>query len=266
MPPDDKTGADVIHVARNKELFSYLVNTFKGLLPPEQGETFVRLAGELNAAVSDNCGTCHAASMAFCEGAAEASRVGVVTPASLRDPRRQRFLLRLVSARISRLFVGDQAIFPRTLVEGVDRYLRKALGDIVYTELNREAGDLLAKIGTDDDKLIWERIYANADWRRFADTILIRILLRFDKFPAGKRIFMSVVGKAMTEGNNFQMKDGHFHMLFKALFGEIANSTTDEAKRILWDYQFGEDTSKRLSEIFKRAKADRAQQARDAKS
>lgn len=265
MPVDDKPGLDISHVSRNKELFSYLITTLKGFLPPEHSDTFVRLANELSLAVSDNCSACQAATMAYYEGAAETSRIGVVTTV-MRDPRRQRFLLRLIAARISRLFVGDHAVLPRTVVEGIDRYLKKALGDIVYTDLNREAGDLLTKIGTDDDRVIWERIYENADWRRFADTILIRILLRFDNFTAAKRVFMSVVGMAMANGSKFQMKDGHFHMLFKALFGEIAKSTTDEAKRILWDYQFGEDTSKRLSEIFKRAKADRAQHARAAKT
>lgn len=261
MAKNDSKDLDAVHLRRNRELFNYLTSTFKGMLPAEASDRFVHLAGELNQAVIDNCAACRLACQAACEAEA---RIGVVsnpvggTAAGFKDPRRARFLLRLIAARISHLFVGDKAILPRTVAEGVDRYLKKALGDVVYGELNREAEALLAKIATDDDKEIWGRIYDNSDWRRFGETILIRILLKFENFPAAKRIFMSVVGMAMSEGSNFQMKDGHFHILFEALFGDVAKNVETEAQRIIWDYQFGEDTGTKLITIFKRARQDKA--------
>lgn len=263
MANDNKSGSDAVNVRRNKDLFNYLITTFTSLLPPEESEKFARLADEVTRAVSSNCGACQTACQNACLAASQASleqlsRIGAVrnTPAA-KDPRRQRFLLRLVAGRISHLFVGDRAILPRTVVEGMDRYLRKALGDVIYSELNRESELLLEKVGSDDDRIVWERISETPDWRRFADTILIRILLKFENFQAAKRIFMSVVGMAMNEGGKFQIKDGHFHILFEALFGDMAGRADQESQRILWDYQFGDETGKRLVVIFNRAKGDR---------
>ncbi len=257
MAKGNEDGCEAVHLRRNRELFNYLISTFKGLLPEEEKVKFARLAAELNQAVADNCAACQTVARAE----AEPSRVGVVSKpsgAGFRDPRRQRFLLRLISARISHLFAGDKAILPKSVVEGMDRYMTKALGDIVYAELNREAEMLLEKLATDDDKQIWERIYESPDSRRFAETILIRILLKFENFQAAKRIFMSIVGMAMNEGSQFQMKDGHFHILFEGMFGDIAQNLRSESQRIVWDYQFGEETGKKLTVIFKMAKQDRA--------
>ncbi len=256
MSIDDQKDADVVQVRRNKDLFNYLISTFQSMLPEEEAEKFRRLAEQLNDAVRDNCASCQAAA---CASSPEPLRIGVVSGTANKDPRRQRFLLRLIAARISYLFIGETAILPKTVAEGLDRYLKKAMGDVIYSELNNEAENLLARLGTDNDKEIWERIYAEQDRRRFAENILIRILLKFENFPAAKRIFMSVVGMAMNEGGKFQLKDGHFHILFEALFGDMARNLENEGQRIMWDYQLGENTSTRLQQIIRAAKADRRQ-------
>lgn len=258
MASDDQKDADVVQVRRNKDLFNYLISTFQSLLPAEEAEKFQRLAQQLNDAVRDNCASCQAAA---CASSPEATRIGVVSGSNYKDPRRQRFLLRLIAARISHLFIGEKAILPKSVAEGLDRYLKKALGDVIYSELNNEAENLLSRLGTDNDKEIWERIFADHDRRRFAETILIRILLKFENFATAKRIFISVVGMAMNEGGKFPLKDGHFHILFEALFTDVWRNLDNEGQRIMWDYQLGEHTSKRLQHIFKAAKADRRQPA-----
>lgn len=260
MASDDFRDTDVPHVRRNKDLFHYLIGTFQSLLPPDEAEKFKRLAEQLTQSVSDNCAACQAASVPPAAAAGRRSRIGTVSRGAI-DPRRQRFLLRLVVGRVSHLFAGDTPILPKTVTEGIDRYLRKALGDVIYSELNREAEALLAKLGTDNDREIWQRVGGDGDHRRFAETILIRILLRFENFTAAKRIFMSVVGMAMNQGGKFPFRDGHFHILFEALFGEIAANLDNEGQRIMWDYQLGDTTCKRLDLIVKAAKADRRQPA-----
>lgn len=248
MPNDDGTGR-YAHQKRNRDLFNYLANTFSAMLPQEAAGRFREVISELERAVMQNCSACAKLSDL---------PVGIVSIRQPLDPRRSRFLLRLVSARVSHLFVGEAAIFPKTVVEGLDRYLLKALGEIIYRELNNEGQDLFRKIATDDDKEICERIQGNVDWRRFADTILIRILLKFENFQAGKRVFMSVIGMAMGATGNFQFKDGHFHILWEALFGDVAKSIANEEQRLYWDYQFGEGTSQKLQKVFANAKSDKA--------
>ncbi len=144
---------------RTRELFHYLVTTFQSMLPPEKAEQFGRIALELEAAVAE-------------------TYVDAPAPEQPKahDPRRNRFLLRLVVGRVSPLFSGDRPSMPRSLIEGLDRYLMKAFGPIIYEELNAEADQILINLNTNDDHAMWEGIRRAPQMRRFVDTIFIRIL------------------------------------------------------------------------------------------
>ncbi|MBY0431177.1 MAG: hypothetical protein K2Q10_08265 [Rhodospirillales bacterium] len=239
-------GDEVAFPKRNLQLFHYLVSIFIQRLDPQQAEQFRALAAELERSVADNCRQC----VTFCD-----SPVGVVR-AVVKDPRRQRFLLRLVVAHIANLFVGDNAPFPRSLVEGIDRYMKKSMGDIIYGDLNIEAEDLLIKLNTDDDKELWDKIQNTPEWRRFADNIFIRIMLRFENYERAKKTFIQVMDSTMKEKSNFHFVDGHFLIVFKAMFADIWKGLGNEEQRLRWDYMFGDGTSKKLALIFDRLNID----------
>jgi hypothetical protein len=167
------------------------------------------------------------------------------------DPRRSRFLLRLVVSRVSHLFAGDKATMPRSLIEGLDRYLNKALGAIIYEELNAEADQLLYNLNIDDDKQMWEGIRKVPQWRRFVDTIFIRILFRFENFPKGKKTFMNILAMTMEERSCFIFGEDHFHQVFEALFSDLWIQIQREETRIQWEFLFGDGTVKRLGAILR---------------
>lgn len=222
---------------RNRDLFKYLLTTFQAMLPPEKAAQFAVIAEELERSIQDNCQVCSVSHQA----------AGLEMP---RDPRRSRFLLRLVVGRVSHLFAGDKAIMPRSLIEGLDRYLKKAFGSVIYEELNVEADQLLYRLNVDDDREIWQRIRENPHWQRFVDTIFIRILFRFENFTNGKKTFMSIVSMTMEDISRFTFKDDHFYLVFEALFVELWQGLEQEEQRIRWDFLFGDGTSKRIQAIL----------------
>ena len=223
---------------RNVELFQYLMTTFQAFLPEGKAEQFNLIAEELTRSVEDNCQTCRLIH----------TKYGVK---ALRDPRRSRFLLRVVVGRVSSLFTGETAPLPRSLIEGLDRYLKKAFGDMIYGELDAEADELVYRINCDDDEKMWEAIRSNPQWRRFVDTIFLRILFRFENFPAGKKTFMSIVDRTMQESSPFVFNEEHFLLVFEALFSDLWGELQKEEQRIRWDFMFGDGTSKKIETILK---------------
>jgi hypothetical protein len=238
QPKDDVLSEDKAVVSagkrRTKELFHYLVMTFQSMLPPEKAEQFGRIAEELEASVVDNCANCPNAMQRL----------------SARDPRRNRFLLRLVVSRVSPLFSGDRPSLPRSLIEGLDRYLKKAFGPIMYDELNAEANQILDHLAVDDDQEMWEHIRRDPQIKRFVDTVFIRILFRFENFAQGKKTFMSILDKTMQEISRYQFGEAQFSAVFEALFAELWGETKVDEQRLRWDFLFGDGTSQRIATIL----------------
>jgi hypothetical protein len=232
-PAPDKTDS---FRCRTRELFRYLISTFQTMLPAERAEQFDRVGVEVESCLEDNCRAC-----------LHAQREGI-TP---RDPRRTRFLLRLVVSRVSHRFAGDKATMPRSLIEGVDQYLRKAFGQIIYDELNAEADQILYDLNIDDDYAMWEHIRKSPPMRRFVDTVFIRILFRFESFPAGKKTFVSIVDRTMQDLSHVSFTDENFYGVFEDLFSHLWRELKDEEQRLRWDFMFGDGTSKRLVAILK---------------
>lgn len=237
---DDRPNAS--YRRRNEELFSYLVNTFVKFLDNEKAAEFRRVIAVLEKSVEDNCRSC---TLSF-DASVQEERAR-----RFRDPRRQRFLLRLVSSRCAHLFAGDRAVFPRSVVEGLDNYLRKSLGDVIYGEINEEAASLLAKITSKDDDEMMEKIRANVEWKRFYDLILIRILLRFEQFPKAQKTFITIIDRTMQDKSQFNFTEIHFPWLFNALFSDIFAQLSIEEQRLRWDYMFGDGTSRKLENIHR---------------
>ncbi|MBT4711191.1 MAG: response regulator [Alphaproteobacteria bacterium] len=166
--------------------------------------------------------------------------------------RRTKFVLRLLIARVSHLFrSSDKAShqrLPREFIHGFDNYLKKLLGANLYLELNEESKDLLGVIDSDDDALIWKKIYQNPKYRVFSLSILIRFLQKFENFNRGKRYFMSIINASvMGDGaevglEDFVMDDGQFNMVFGTMFSDIFKIMGDEESAGGFDNTFGGGT------------------------
>lgn len=230
--PDQPIDAVLTSYKRvTRDLFHQLLSTFQTMLPPEKATQFALIGEELKSKL-------------------DALAQTATLPAQ-RDARRNRFLLRLVLSRVSHLFSGKQAIMPRSLIEGLDTYLIKAFGPIIYEELNNEADQILWNLHAGDDRELWESINKNPPVRRFVDTIFIRILFRFENFPAGKKTFTSIVDRTMQDKSNFSFHEDHFYAVFEAMFNELWTEAQNEGQRIRWDFLFGDGTSARIVEILK---------------
>ncbi|OIR07914.1 hypothetical protein GALL_97770 [mine drainage metagenome] len=227
---------------RNREMFEALINTFQGLLPPDKGAQLTALAEQLLLGIDDNCAAC------------QFTREQMLLPPP-RDPRRNRFLLRLVVGKVSHLFSGPKASMPRALIEGLDCYLKKAFGPMIYEELNAEADQLLYRLNCDDDQEMWRRIRETPDWARFVDTIFLRILFRFESFPQGKKTFMTILDGILQERAHFNITDEHFFAIFEALFASLYDQLGSEEQWLRWDFHFGDGTSKRINAILEQGLA-----------
>lgn len=166
------------------------------------------------------------------------------------DPRRRRFLLRLVASRVSHLCTGKTAVMPRSLFEGLDSYLIKAFGPAMYGESNAEANQMLGALDITDDARMWIGIRRNLQWRRFVDTIFIRILLRFENFPQGRKTFTNIIDMTMQEQSRFSFGEEQFFAVFEALFADLWTDLQDEDQRVRWDFLFGDGATKRLDAIL----------------
>jgi len=195
----------------------------------------------------------------------------VAAAPSAQDPEagnRSKFLLRLIAGRFSHLFADpNNPIFPREVVMGFDNYLDKLLGELLYSELNVEAQELLSQFQTDDDGEIWKRIGENDRHKRFAYNILIRILLKFEDFDWAKRNFISILNNVTERKSGFLFEDKHFQLLFTALFSDLFRSLWDDEESLKLDFMFGEGTADRIDTIrgaFKVYKEQESQRARVA--
>ncbi len=231
--PDQSTEAVLANYKRvTRELFHQLLSTFQAMLPPDKANQFALVGDELKATILEKLDA-------------------VAQTANARDARRNRFLLRLVLSRVSHLFSGSKATMPRSLIEGLDSYLIKAFGPIIYEELNNEADQILWNLHAGDDRELWDSINKNPPVRRFVDTIFIRILFRFENFAAGKKTFTSIVDRTMQDKSNFNFNEDHFFAVFEAMFNELWTEAQNEGQRIRWDFLFGDGTSARIVEILK---------------
>ena len=224
-----------------REMFHQLLGLFQEMLPPDKAAKLALAGEQLKENILDKLDI-----LAQPSGGESAA---------VRNPRRNRFLLRLVLSRVSPLFSGPKATMPRSLIEGLDSYLIKAFGPIIYEELNNEADSILWNLAVGDDHQLWEAINKSPSIRRFVDTIFIRILFRFDNFADGKKKFISIVDRTMQDKSNVTFTDEQFFQVFEHMFSDLWSEAQNEGQRIRWDFLFGDGTSNRILEILKQGLA-----------
>ena len=161
-----------------------------------------------------------------------------------------------MAGKFAKLFTGPGITYlPREIVQGFDSYLIRLLGIVKYEELNEHAQQLLNKIPSRDDAVIWKTIMENEGFKAFAFDILIKILLMFEDFEWAKKNFMSIVNNVTDRDAKFVFEDRHFKILFVTLFGEIFNGLADEEAMERINEDFGPSTAYKIKEIHKAFKA-----------
>jgi hypothetical protein len=186
----------------------------------------------------------------------------VADAAEPRAERRHKFLLRLLTGKISHLInsqTGRRAIIPRPFLQGFDEYLVKLLGEELYEDLNPKAQFLLDRIGSDNDSVIWETIQENEEFWAFSQAILVRILLKFADFRRGRERFMAIVSRAIADARrDLPGRDGrdlftetHFDIVFATLFSDIFYALAADYGRTQLDTALGAGTAVKLDKIHR---------------
>ncbi|MBT3765695.1 MAG: response regulator [Rhodospirillaceae bacterium] len=174
---------------------------------------------------------------------------------------RTKFLLRLTLVKISHLLTELEGIpnrIPRVFIRGLDEYLHKLLGDASYNALNPMAEKLFEKITAEEDEEIWQEIVADEDYKSFAFSILMKMLVKFDNFYSGMTTFLSIVNgtinslddKKKGQGQIDIFTEEHFSLFFVTLFSDIFDILRDKEQALLLDDQFTKGTADRLAKIY----------------
>ncbi|WP_145980944.1 hypothetical protein [Magnetospirillum sp. ME-1] len=225
------------HAELTKNNFVKLTQHLADFLSDTQKQKLSQVSIQLLSVIERNCEDCAKNIRSSVEKKTES--IGI----------RKKFLLRLVGSKISHL-CNNPSIFPKSIFDAIDTYMKKAFGHIVYEELNIEAEHILLSIDDDGDEFMWLEINKNPRWKRLAETILIRILLRFEQFQVGKRTFMIIINDVTIAKSKFTFADEHFTILFNSLFSELGDALNDENQRIRLDFHFGDGVSKRIRSIL----------------
>jgi hypothetical protein len=220
-----------------KQHFVDLTQHFADFLNDSQRQKLSHVSAQLLSLVERNCDKC-----------AESIRYGI-SKKKESGGIRKKFLLRLVGSKISHL-CSKPSVFPKSIFDALDSYMKKAFGNIVYDDLNIEAEHILSSIEADGDELMWQEINKNPRWKRLAETILIRILLRFERFQIGMRTFMIIINDTTIAKSKFTFTDEHFTIMFNSLFSDLGYGLNDENQQIRLDFHFGDGVSKRIRSIL----------------
>lgn len=221
---------------RQRDLIDYLLTTCRTLVRPEHMAALVHIGTQVEVWSEDTCRNCAVGGTPSCPQQSPAE-----------ETRRERFLLRLVVGRFSGLFLVDNALFPRSIVEGFDAYLRRAMGVLAYDQLDGESSALLTAINAANDEDLWHAIDHNPEWQRWADTIFVRLLFRFGDYDAAKDHMIQVISATTEALSGFEFKAWHFIILFDALFGDVYRSFTLNRN---WDDLFGDGAEELLTYVF----------------
>lgn len=133
---------------------------------------------------------------------------------------RFRFFLRIVCAKFSHTFHGKAPVIGRSVIAGVETYLKDVFGD-GYDFLNRRLVFVYVDLKEFPDKDLWREIYID-DMRYHAPVrMLILSVLPFAEFKNAMRFTISAVNNNLPENHPYLFDEKKFHVLFACLFGDL---------------------------------------------
>jgi hypothetical protein len=223
-------------------VFENLFSTFCSLLPPEKASQVLQIENPIVELIVSHC------EKLVLQNNKVEKKSGVAG--------RNRYLLRLVVGKVSYLIKGEKPLFPRSLIEGLDFYLQKSFGPVLYRDLNEEIDHILGDLTTDQDDKMWKEINQDSYKSRLVDTIFIRILFRFENFTQGQTKFISILDSTMNQISTFHFKEEHFFIVFESMFNHLWPMIHQEELKMRWDFYFGDGTSQKIIGILKKGLAN----------
>ncbi len=195
--------------------------------------------------------TCQGAGQGGCQdGGCGAMPRAVFKP----DARRRDFVTRLMFSTV-RIKVPETidpisgAAFPQIVAGGLQTSLSSLFYDKEWEALNSDAIAIYNQVGTDRDAEIWSRIQRQDTLAVLADTLFVRVMLRFRQFHQQRLTFMRRMTDLLRD-QRFIFADGHFDTLFDSMFGRLRESLRTELDRARVDIHYGEGTADGLMRIF----------------
>ncbi len=181
------------------------------------------------------------------------------------DGRRRDFVTRLMFATLAgrvpeRVDPITGEVFPRVVVPGLQANLQTLFYDREWIVLNSDAIAIFNQIGTDRDEEIWRRIARQDTLAVLADTVFVRVLLRFKQFHLQRQTFIRRMTEILRE-KRFDFADEHFDTLFETMFGRLRDALATELDRARMDIHYGEGTADQLLRIFDQFDRHRQEQA-----
>lgn len=253
-----------------------LVSTFQDALEPQftakgalSREEFTRAMGLMMAHWPDVlplfasiCQSCTAS--AACRnggGCGETAPRAVFKP----DGRRRDFVTRLLfsTVRIKVPQIVDPisgAAFPQVIVPGLQTSLSSLFYEKEWEALNADAIAIYNHVGTDHDEEIWGRIARQDTLAVLADTMFVRVMLRFKQFHPQRQAFMRRMTDLLRD-KRFTFADDHFDTLFDSMFGRLRDGLRTELDRARIDIHYGESTADNLLRIFDQFDRHRLEQS-----
>lgn len=155
--------------------------------------------------------------------------------------------------------------FPRIIAPGMQANLLALFYDTEWRALNEDAVAIYTQLGTDSDRDVWERISRDGTLTVLADTMFVRVLLRFKQFHLQRQNFIKRMGEALRD-RRFAFTDDHFDALFDTLFGRLRGACATEYDRARLDIHYGEGTADGVMRIFEQYDRRRLEQAQPVHS
>ncbi|MBP2232679.1 hypothetical protein J2847_006010 [Azospirillum agricola] len=200
------------------------------------------------------CQSCTAAGCRTGKGCGGGKPDAAPQPGPKPDERRRDFATRLIvstlRARVPEVMDPiTGARFPQIIVGGLQASLNGLFYDREWQALNADAVAIYNRIGSERDERIWDRIAGEDTLAVLADTLLVRVMLRFRQFHQQRQAFIRRMTELLRD-RRFVFADEHFDTLFDSLFGRLRDTLRSELDRARVDIHYGEGTADSLLRIF----------------
>lgn len=152
------------------------------------------------------------------------------------------------------------AVFPQILAPGLQATLSGLFYDKEWEALNRSALAIYNQIGSDRDQEVWARISGHDALGVLADTMFVRVMLRFKQFHLQRQ---NVTRRMMDllKDKRFAFSGEMFDVLFDTMFSRLRSGLITELERAAVDMHYGEGTADSLMRIFDQFDRHRLEQS-----
>lgn len=186
------------------------------------------------------------------------------------DGRRRDFVTRLIfSTVVTTLPETSDPLtglaFPQVIAPGLQANLAALFYDKEWEALNAAAVMLYRQIGSDRDEEVWACIAGQETLAVLADTLFVRVALRFKQFNLQRQAFVRRMIDALRE-RRFDFTDDHFDALFDAMFGRLRGALGSELDRARLDVHYGDGAAEQLMRIFDQFDKRRLEQVATARA